>query len=991
MIRTRTRKILRDVWARKGRTALVSLAIFIGVTGTIALFSMSNILVGQLTEDIQEDKLSMMDLFLETDTTRQIDNAEVLQGLAAYPGVTVIVGGEAGSTIYFKEPGEEDFEDGNITSRVVWNGDAENPQIVDVFDDSPLEPIRLLTEGERNEQDGRWPEVGKNELVVERRMADEYDLKVGDKLIMRVPSASRVEATAGVVGTEEEWTIVGIAFDPYAFVPKTAVYTTLDNSNYLTSTIGFSTIETRFQDYDLAVDNKQGFQDCLTGSCPPGVSIESDGTGYIPRFIQTENPASNSLIQQAKLLGNLLGFLALVALVVSGFLVINVISSLVVEQKRQIGVMKSLGASRGDAFFIYSGIAFMYGLIGVIPGVIVGIPAGNAAAHALSTQVNTVLEGFKTSTGSIILGVVVGLLVPVIASLLPVFNGTRVRILEAITDLGIDANYGSGPLAKLISKLPIPVTVRQGLSNVSIKKTRLLFTVITLAVAVGAFMGITGILNAMTEGIQSYIDTFNVQVGVAPVQNVDPLLFETALKEQFGEDIKSLEYGFSVQVEFDGYEPEISPFGPPGILAYGYNVESSKENRSFEFTIDKGEDLTVKTAREDSPRGIIFSSALATNMNVKIGDIVTLRVPGNTEDLKIIGISDFLLDQVWLDWETLADIANYRYVPTDQSPTSQAFFAQIPEEYLPAVQSVVRYVSNVDVDGPASDANVMALGLAASSEVLPQLLQFSSGELFSAENPGVVISSSLEAQGYKVGDEITLNSTLVEDAAQTYTIVGVFADVLPPSADGPVGYVGILWSELASLDQLESKLRPQIYFLNTPDDEATADDLNDLASDMSEKMVQQGMPIFYLNLVELTDQISQGFMTIQAVLSAVVGLSALVGALGLLTTLSMSVFERQKEIGVMRSIGASSRIVATQFLTEGIVVGVIAWLLGIPIMILVQMLLIGIIGDELFTLAIEPNVVLIGLIGMMVITVIASLWPSLGAARKTVSDILRYQ
>ncbi len=34
---------------------------------------------------------------------------------------------------------------------------------------------------------------------------------------------------------------------------------------------------------------------------------------------------------------------------------------------------------------------------------------------------------------------------------------------------------------------------------------------------------------------------------------------------------------------------------------------------------------------------------------------------------------------------------------------------------------------------------------------------------------------------------------------------------------------------------------------------------------------------------------------------------------------------------------------------------------------------------------------MIGLIGMLVVTTIASLWPSLGAARKTVSDILRYQ
>ncbi len=144
--------------------------------------------------------------------------------------------------------------------------------------------------------------------------------------------------------------------------------------------------------------------------------------------------------------------------------------------------------------------------------------------------------------------------------------------------------------------------------------------------------------------------------------------------------------------------------------------------------------------------------------------------------------------------------------------------------------------------------------------------------------------------------------------------------------------------------------------------------------------------------MDLTEQVSETFFTIQAILSAVALLIALVGALGLLTTLSMSVFERQKEIGVMRSIGAGSSTVATQFLTEGIVVGVISWLVGIPLMVLIQFLLLDITGfDETFPFQFSTTAVIIGLVGMLVITTIASLWPSLGAARKTVSEILRYQ
>lgn len=157
-------------------------------------------------------------------------------------------------------------------------------------------------------------------------------------------------------------------------------------------------------------------------------------------------------------------------------------------------------------------------------------------------------------------------------------------------------------------------------------------------------------------------------------------------------------------------------------------------------------------------------------------------------------------------------------------------------------------------------------------------------------------------------------------------------------------------------------------------------------------MLDNGIPVGFLNFKELVNQISEIFTTIQVILSAVALLIALVGALGLLTTLSMSVFERQKEIGVMRSIGAGSSTVALQFLTEGLVVGVISWLVGLPLAALVELLLLNVTGfSETFPFTFPLSAAVIGLVGMLVITTIASLWPSIAASRKTVSDILRYQ
>ena len=58
------------------------------------------------------------------------------------------------------------------------------------------------------------------------------------------------------------------------------------------------------------------------------------------------------------------------------------------------------------------------------------------------------------------------------------------------------------------------------------------------------------------------------------------------------------------------------------------------------------------------------------------------------------------------------------------------------------------------------------------------------------------------------------------------------------------------------------------------------------------------------------------------VMSAIVGG---VGGLGLMTTMSLNVLERRREMGVMRALGATPRIVWLMIVAEGIVIGVLSW------------------------------------------------------------------
>ena len=163
------------------------------------------------------------------------------------------------------------------------------------------------------------------------------------------------------------------------------------------------------------------------------------------------------------------------------------------------------------------------------------------------------------------------------------------------------------------------------------------------------------------------------------------------------------------------------------------------------------------------------------------------------------------------------------------------------------------------------------------------------------------------------------------------------------------------------------------------------------AHEIERTLLSNGIAAAQVNQVEEAENLANLIATFGLIFESAAIVMAAVGAIGLLSTLSMSVFERQREIGVMRSVGASSYTVASQFLTEGMLVGMSAWIVAVPLSFLMAQGLIASLDIDLEGIGYEPIALVVGLVGMIVITALASLGPSLGAARRTVSAILRYQ
>jgi putative ABC transport system permease protein len=123
-------------------------------------------------------------------------------------------------------------------------------------------------------------------------------------------------------------------------------------------------------------------------------------------------------------------------------------------------------------------------------------------------------------------------------------------------------------------------------------------------------------------------------------------------------------------------------------------------------------------------------------------------------------------------------------------------------------------------------------------------------------------------------------------------------------------------------------------------------------------------------------------------------LIAAVGAIGLAGTLSINVLERRREIGVMRAIGASSVTIAGIFIGEGLLLGLLAWVIAIPLSIPVGQAFSAVIGkvinfDILYQFS--WNGALTWLIIIVVLSVLGSLLPAIRATRVSVRQSLAYE
>lgn len=123
-------------------------------------------------------------------------------------------------------------------------------------------------------------------------------------------------------------------------------------------------------------------------------------------------------------------------------------------------------------------------------------------------------------------------------------------------------------------------------------------------------------------------------------------------------------------------------------------------------------------------------------------------------------------------------------------------------------------------------------------------------------------------------------------------------------------------------------------------------------------------------------------------------LMALVGALGLGSSMSTNVSERTREFGIMRSIGASSGVVLRNIIAEGLFIGLMSWciaiVLALPLSAAIGAFLGNLLFDEAFPLVISPTSLWIWLCVVASASILASAYPAWKASRLNIRDAFAY-
>ena len=123
-------------------------------------------------------------------------------------------------------------------------------------------------------------------------------------------------------------------------------------------------------------------------------------------------------------------------------------------------------------------------------------------------------------------------------------------------------------------------------------------------------------------------------------------------------------------------------------------------------------------------------------------------------------------------------------------------------------------------------------------------------------------------------------------------------------------------------------------------------------------------------------------------LGAIAGISLLVGGIGIMNIMLVSVTERTREIGIRKAVGAKRRDILRQFLVESVILSLSGGAFGIGLGAVIAAIINSL---DAFTTVVSPNAVLLAVGFSVAVGLFFGIYPATRAARLNPIDALRYE
>ncbi len=643
------RKSWSDLTRRPGRTVLTTLTLALAVAsfGILALPSLMN---RAMTSAVATSRL--YNLFVPIDETA-LSSAQLAR-LSRLPNVTSV----SARTIF--------------ATRTLIGGRRVDTEVWGVPNFSH-QPVDQVVTADR---------PGMNQVLVDGQDATFgiSNAKAGDTL--RVQGANGSFESVGVVGSA-----AGMAFNQNTQTGQLVLYATQQTVQRLGALSGVNLLEFRLRDAQRpAAQRTEASVRTFLATQPAPTTFSAIPTIRTPG----DWPAKSIFNERSRILDVLI----LLAVVSATFLLVNTIRTMVAEQRREIGVMRAIGASGRGIRFSYLRTAALLGTAGAAIGALLGIGISFVLVALFARLIFGVSPSFAVDWAVVMLSVVVGLGGTLLIAWPTLGRALRTPVHEALTSEGLVSQFGTGRLDRAImhSRL-LPTPVRIGARNVARQKGRAITTVVQVALAVATLLGLLSLALAVTQVTNQSWNVLDYDITLS-AQPGGHWFSPTAIR-QLGH-----------QAGVAGVEAaDWSQMAYQGQTLYGLGVHADTFVRE---PLAIGHWLTVDEERAAAPVAVV-GSAIARRWNLQVGSHVTFTTAGGPQAFQVIGVGASDANNGFNVYTSLAFLSRV----IDRPGVANAVFVRSTNHGHPSVNALaVRLEDRLASAGFATRSQLMYVGRA---------------------------------------------------------------------------------------------------------------------------------------------------------------------------------------------------------------------------------------------------------------------------------------